>query len=154
VTTIRPPRLERILNLIVFGPVMIGTGVALASVAFVPGASARVFVFVLGVAFIAGGTWATARLRRVAVHLSDKTLRYSGFLSSWTAPRAGVTAVLDDAYVEWRDDRGVDHRRQIWLLTRAWEDDGTRFAPLWRWRREALLEVQAWAATHGVRNVP
>lgn len=153
-TTIRPPRLDRILNLIVFGPVMIGTGVALASVAFVPGASARVFVFVLGVAFIAGGTWATARLRRVAVHLSDETLRYSGFLSSWTAPRAGITAVLDDAYVEWRDDRGVGHRRQIWLLTRAWEDDGTRFAPLWRWRREALLEVRAWAAAHEVRNVP
>jgi len=154
VTTIRPPRLDRILNRIVFGPVMIGTGVALAGVAFVPGASARVFVFVLGVAFIAGGTWATARLRRVAVHLCDDTLRYSGFLSSWTAPRAGITAVLDDASVEWHDDHGAEHRRQIWLLTRAREDDGTKFAPLWRWRREALLEVRAWAAAREVRNVP
>lgn len=137
-TTIRPPLLDRILSLIVFGPVMIGTGVALASVAFVPGTSAPVFVFLLGAAFIAGGTWATARTRHVAVHLSDDTLRYSGILSSWTAPRAGITAVLDDAFVEWRDDHGAEHRRQIWLLTRAREDDGTKFAPLWRWRREAL----------------
>ncbi|MBO9049592.1 hypothetical protein [Curtobacterium flaccumfaciens] len=153
-TTIRPPRLDRILSLIVFGPVMIGTGVALASVAFVPGTSAPVFVFLLSAAFIAGGTWATARTRHVAVHLSDDTLRYSGFLSSWTAPRAGITAVLDDAFVEWRDDHGAEHRRQIWLLTRAREDDGTKFAPLWRWRREALLEVRAWAAAREVRNVP
>jgi len=154
VTTIRPPRLDRILNRIVFGPVMIGTGVALASVAVVPGASAPVFVLVLGAAFIAGGIWATARTRHVAVHLSDDTLRYSGFLSSWTAPRAGITAVLDDAFVEWRDDHGAEHRRQIWLLTRAREDDGTKFAPRWRWRREALLEVRAWAAAPEVRNVP
>lgn len=153
-TTIRPPRLDRILNLIVFGPVFIGTGVALASVAFVPGASARVFVFVLGAAFIAGGIWATARMQHVAVHLSDDTLRYSGFLVSWSAPRAGITAVLDDAIVEWRDDDGIEHRRQMWLLTRAWEDDGTKFAPLWRWRREALLEVRAWTAAHEGRNVP
>lgn len=88
-TTIRPPRLDRTLTAVVFGPVIIGTGVTLASVAFLPGASVRVFVFILGVAFIAGGTWATARLRRVTVHLCDDTLRYSGFLSSWTAPRAG-----------------------------------------------------------------
>lgn len=153
-TTIRPPLLDRILSLIVFGPVMIGTGVALASVAFVPGTSAPVFVFLLGAAFIAGGTWATARTRHVAVHLSDDTLRYSGFLSSRTALRAGITAVLDDAFVEWRDDHGAEHRRQIWLLTRAREDDGTKFAPLWRWRREALLEVRAWAAAREVRNVP
>ncbi|MBT1606831.1 hypothetical protein [Curtobacterium flaccumfaciens] len=153
-TTIRPPRLDRTLTAVVFGPVIIGTGVTLASVAFLPGASVRVFVFILGAAFIAGGTWATARLRRVAVHLCDDTLRYSGFLSSWTAPRAGITAVLDDAFVEWRDDHGAEHRRQIWMLTRAWEDDGTKFAPLWRWRREALLEVRAWAAAREVRNVP
>ena len=153
-TTIRPPRPDRILNLIVFGPVMIGTGVALAGVAFVPGASTRVFVVVLGAACIAGGIWATARTRHVAVHLSDDTLRYSGFFVSWTAPRAEITTVLDDAFVEWRDDHGAGHRRQIWLLTRAQEDDGTKFARLWRWRREALLEVRAWAAAREVRNVP
>ncbi|MBT1681479.1 hypothetical protein [Curtobacterium flaccumfaciens] len=126
--------------------------------AFVPGASARVFVFLLGAASIAGGTCAMARTRHVAVHLSDDTLRYSGFFLSWTAPRAGITAVLDDAFVEWRDDHGAEHRRQIWLLTRARararEDDGTKFAPRWRWRREALLEVRAWAAAPEVRNVP
>lgn len=153
-TTIRPPRLDRVLNVIVFGPVIIGTGATLASVAFAPGASARVFLFVLGAACIAGGVWATARIRRVAVHLSDDTLRYSGFLVSWSASRAGITAVLDDAFVEWCDDLGIEHRRQMWLLTRAREDDGTKFAPLWRWRREALLQVRAWAAAHEVRNVP
>ncbi|PZE66347.1 MULTISPECIES: hypothetical protein [unclassified Curtobacterium] len=153
-TTIRPPRLDHVLTVVVSGPVIIGTGVTLASVAFVPGASARVFVFILGAAFIAGGIWATARTRHVAVHLSDDTLRYSGFFVSWTAPRAEITMVLDDAFVEWRDDHGAEHRRQIWLLTRAREDDGTKFAPLWRWRHEALLEVRAWVATREVRNLP
>jgi hypothetical protein len=154
VTTIRPPRFERLLTLVVFGPVFIGIGITLAAVALVPGASSRGFVVVLGVAFVAGGLWTSIRQPRVAVHLSDDRLRYSGFFVSWDAPRAGITTVLDDAFVEWRDDHGVEHRRQMWLLTRAWEDDGTKFAPLWRWRREALLQVRAWAAAHEVRNVP
>lgn len=148
--TIRPPRLDCVLNIIVFGPVGIGTGVAVASVAFSPGVSARVFVFVLGVVFAATATWVLVRLPRVAVRLSDDVLRYEGFLLSWTAPRSGITAVLDDAFVEWRDDCGTGHRRQIWMLTQAWEADGTRFAPLWRWRRAALLEVRAWAGARAV----
>lgn len=152
-TTIRPPRLDRILNAVVFGPVFVGTGVAVAAVAFVPGASVRVVVFVLGAAFVAGGIWVTARLPRVAVHLSDDTLRYSGFLVSWEAPRSGITTVLDDAFVEWDDPSGAQRRRQIGMLTRAWQDDGTKFAPLWRWRREALLQVRAWAGTsHNARG--
>lgn len=152
-TTIRPPRLDRILNAVVFGPVFVGTGVAVAAVAFVPGASVRVFVFVLGAAFVAGGIWVTARLPRVAVHLSDDVLRYSGFLVSWEAPRSGITTVLDDAFVEWDDPSGARRRRQIGMLTRAWQDDGTKFAPLWRWRREALLQVRAWAGTsHNARG--
>jgi hypothetical protein len=116
VTTIRPPRLDRVLSVIVFGPVGIGTGVAVASVAFSPGASARAFVFVLGLVLAA----------------------------------IAITTVLDDAFVEWRDDDGTEHRRQIWMLTQAWEDDGTKFAPLWRWRRAALLEVRAWAGARAV----
>ena len=149
-TTLRPPRLDRVLAFIVFGPVWIGTGLALASVAFVPGASARVFVLVVGAAFVAGGIWTTIRLSRVAVHLSDDTLRYDGLLVSWTAPRAGISAVLDDAFVEWRDASGAEHRRQIWMLTMAWRDDGTKFAPLWRWRREALIDVRRWAGAPAV----
>lgn len=147
---IRPPRLGRVLAFVVLCPVMIGTGIALGSVAFVPGASARAFVLVLGVAFVAIGVWATVRVPRVAVRLSDDVLRYEGFLLSWTAPRSGISAVLDDAFVEWRDDGGTEHRRQIWMLTQAWEADGTKFAPLWRWRRAALLEVRAWAGARAV----
>jgi hypothetical protein len=144
-TTIRPPRLDRVLNTVVFGPVAVGTGIVLASVAFVPGVSARVFCFVLGAAVVALGTVVSVRLPRVAVRLTEDRLEYVGFLLSWSAPRAGIDTVLDDGFVEWRDERGVEHRRQIGLLTRAWEDDGTRFAPLWRWRREGLLRVRAWA---------
>ncbi|WP_144751496.1 hypothetical protein [Curtobacterium pusillum] len=149
-TTLRPPRLDRVLAFIVFGLVWIGTGISLATVAFVPGASARVFVLVVGTAFVAGGLWTTIRLGRVAVHLSHDALRYDGFLVSWTAPRAGISAVLDDALVEWHDASGAEHRRQIWMLTSAWRDDGTIFAPLWRWRREALLEVRRWAGAPAV----
>ena len=148
--TIRPPRLDRVLNIIVFGPVGIGTGTAVVSVAFSPGASARVFVFILGVVFAAIATWVLVRLPRLGVQLCGDTLRYHGFLISWSAPRDGITTVLDDAFVEWRDDGGTEHRRQIWMLTQAWEDDGTKFAPLWRWRRAALLEVRAWAGARAV----
>ena len=134
-TTIRPPKLDCVLNAIVMGPVLAGTGVAIALAATAPDASARVFLVVLGAAFVATGIWLTSRLPRVAVHLADDELRYDGFLVSWTIPRAGITAVLDDAWVEWRDTAGRDRRRQIGLLTRAWEDDGTKFARYWRWRR-------------------
>lgn len=149
-TTIRQPRSDRVLNTVVFGPVAVGTGIVLASVAFVPGVSARVLCFVLGAAVVALGTVVSVRLPRVAVRLTDDRLEYVGFLLSWSAPRAGIDTVLDDAFVEWRDERGVEHRRQIGLLTRAWEDDGTRFAPLWRWRREGLLRVRAWADARAV----
>lgn len=149
-TTIRPPRLDRVLNLIVFGPVFIGTGIAVAAVAFVPGASARVFVFVLGTVFVVSGAWVTIRLPRVAIHLSEDELRYVGFLVSWRVPRSGITTVLDDAFVEWHDAAGTEHRRQLWLLTRAYRDDGTVFARYWRWRREALLQVRDWAGARAV----
>lgn len=149
-TVIRPPRLDRVLAFIVFGPVMIGTGVGVGSVVFVPGASARAFVLVLGVVLVGVGAWSTIRLPRVAVRLSDDVLRYDGFFLSWSAPRTGISAVLDDASVEWRDAHGAEHLRQIWMLTQAWEDDGTTFAPLWRWRRAALLEVRAWAGARAV----
>ncbi|WP_267423986.1 MULTISPECIES: hypothetical protein [unclassified Curtobacterium] len=143
-TTIRPPKLDRVINVIVMGPVFIGTGVTIALAATSPDASARVFLVVLGAVFVATGIWLTSRLPRVAVHLTDDALRYDGFLVSWTLPRSGITAVLDDAWVEWRDTAGRERRRQIGLLTRAWEDDGTKFAPYWRWRREALLRVREW----------
>lgn len=149
-TAIRPPRLDRVLAFVAFCPVTIATGIALGSVAFVPGSSARGFILVLGVACVGIGVWVTIRLPRVAVRLTDDTLRYDGFLLSWSAPRSGITTVLDDAFVEWRDDSGTEHRRQIWMLTQAWEDDGTKFAPLWRWRRAALLEVRAWAGARAV----
>lgn len=105
----------------------------------------RVVLATMGAAFAVVGVVLVVRAPRVAVRLSDDELRYDGFLLSWSAPRRQVTTVLDDAVVEWRDDHGVEHRRQIWLLTQAWEDDGTRFARLWRWRREGLLQVRAWA---------
>jgi hypothetical protein len=150
VTTIRAPRWQRVLSLIVFGPVDISVGVAVAAVAFVPGSSAKVFVFVLGAGLAALGLVLTVRAPRVAVHLSQDTLRYDGFLVSWEAPRAAITTVLDDAFVEWRDAAGRERRRQIGLLTQAQQDDGTTFAPLWRWRREALLRVREWAGARAV----
>lgn len=112
-TAIRPPRLDRVLGFVAFCPVMIGAGIALSSVAFVPGSSARGFVLVLGVVFVGIGVWGTIRLPRVAVRLTDDMLRYDGFLMRWSVPRSGITVVLDDAFVEWRDDRGTEHRRQI-----------------------------------------
>jgi hypothetical protein len=139
---IRPPRPDRVLTAVVFGPVVVGTGIVLASIATDPDASARVFCFVLGAAVVALGTVVSVRLPRVAVRLTEDRLEYVGFLLSWSAPRAGIDTVLDDGFVEWRDERGVVRRRQIWLLTQAWQDDGTRFAPLWRWRREGLLRVR------------
>jgi len=138
------------LAVVLFGPVVIGTGVAVAIAAVVSGASARGVVVVLGAALVVVGIWAVVRLPRVAVHLSDDTLRYSGFLVSWTAPRGEITAVLDDAHIEWREPSGARRRRQIWMLNQAWEDDGTRFASVWRWRREALLEVRDWALARTV----
>lgn len=149
-TVVRPPRWQRVLNAIVMGPLMVIVGGFVASVAFEPEASARGFVFVLGSLFVVIGVWSLVRSRNVGVHLSDETLQYRGFLLSWSAPRAGITTVLDDAFVEWRDGRGDEHRRQMWLLARAWEDDGTKFAPLWRWRREGLLAVRGWAGARAV----
>lgn len=149
-TTIRLPRLDRVLALVVFGPVWIGTGIALVSVAFVPGSSAHVFVVVLGAVFVAGGIWTSSRVPRVGVQLTEDTLRYDGYLLSWSAPRAGVSAVLDDGFVEWHDGAGAEHRRQIWMLTQARKDDGSRFARYWLWRREALLDVRQWAGARGV----
>jgi hypothetical protein len=150
VTVIRPPRWQRVLNAIVLGPLMIVVGGFVASVGFEPEASAKGFVFVLGAVSVAFGVWSLVRARHVGVHLSEDTLRYRGFLLSWSAPRAGITTVLDDAFVEWRDGRGDEHRRQMWLLTPAREDDGTQFAPVWRWRREGLLAVRGWAGARGV----
>lgn len=149
-TIVRPPRWERLLNAIVLGPLMIIVGGFVTSVVFEPEASAKGFVFVLGSVFVVIGVWSLVRTRRVGVHLSEDTLRYHGFLLSWSAPRAGITTVLDDAFVEWRDRHGDEHRRQMWLLTRAAEDDGTTFAPLRRWRREGLLTVREWAGARAV----
>jgi len=149
-TVVRPPRLDRVLSAVAFGPVGFGTGVAVASVAFVPGASARVFCFVLGAAFVALGIVVCLRLPRVAIRLTDESLEYVGFIASWRAPRSGITAVLDDAFVEWRDEQDVEHRRQLWLLTPAYVDDGTRFARYWRWRRAGLLQVRDWAGARAV----
>ncbi|WP_439688989.1 hypothetical protein ACRQ4C_13415 [Curtobacterium sp. SP.BCp] len=149
-TIVRPPRWQRGLDAIVMGPLTIIVGGAVASVAFVPEASAKGFVFVLGSAFVVLGACGLIRVRHVGVHLSEDTLSYRGYVLSWQAPRAGITAVLDDAFVEWRDGRGGEHRRQMWLLTQAWEDDGTKFAPQWRWRREGLLAVREWAGARAV----
>lgn len=153
-TVIRPPRWERALNAIVVGPLMIIVGGFVASVAFEPEASAKGFEFVLGSVFVALGVWCLVRARHVGVHLSEETLLYRGFMFSWSAPRADITTVLDDAFVEWRDARGEEHRRQMWLLTQAREDDGTVFAPLWRWRREGLLQVRGWAGAPAVWDNP
>lgn len=145
-TTVRPPRLDRVLYVIVFGPVWIGTGTAIALAGLSPDAASRVFLVVLGTVFVVTGVAIVVRLRRVAIHLSDDTLRYDGFLVSWSAPRAGITVVLDDTSVEWHDPSGHEHRRQLWMLAPAYRDDGTVFARHWRWRREGLLQVRAWAA--------
>lgn len=144
-TVIRAPRWEQVLTVIVLGPLTIATGVVGTAMAIDSDPAATGFVFVLASALVGLGAWITVRARGVGVYLSDETLRYRGFLLSWSVPRQQVTSVLDDAFVEWRDDRGVEHRRQVWLLTQAREDDGTRFAPLWRWRREGLLRVRHWA---------
>lgn len=149
-TVVRPPRWQRLLSAMVSGPLMVIVGGFVASVAFEPEASARGFVFVLGAVFVVIGVWSLVRARNVGVHLSGDTLEYRGFLFSWSAPRAGITTVLDDAFVEWRDGHGDEHRRQMWLLTQAWEDDGTKSAPLWRWRREGLLAVRDWADARAV----
>lgn len=135
---------------IVSGPVGIGSGVALTSVALVPDAPARGLVLVLGVALTTIAIWISIRLPRLGVHLSGETLRYDGFLVSWSVRRDAIRTVLDDGFVEWSDDSGREHRRQVWMLAQAWEDDGTKFARSWRWRRAALLEVRAWAGARSV----
>lgn len=55
----------------------------------------------------------SVRLPRLAVRLTEDRLEYVGFLLSWSAPRAGIDTVLDVAFVEWHDEHGIDHRRQI-----------------------------------------
>ncbi|WIB25678.1 hypothetical protein [Curtobacterium sp. MCSS17_015] len=142
---IRAPRWERTANAAAVGPLQIVVGMVLIGVAFVPEASARAFVVVLGTLFVGLGLWMTVRAHRVAVRLEDQVLRYDGYVMSWSVPRSQITTVLDDGFVEWVDDDGRQHRRQIWLLTKAWEDDGTKFAPYWIWRREGLLRVRGWA---------
>ncbi|WJX98568.1 hypothetical protein [Curtobacterium sp. 458] len=96
------------------------------------------------------GAWAAVRAPSVRVQLTDDHLRYQGWFVSWTAPRRSIAVVLDDATVEWRDGRGVGRRRHMPLLAQAWEDGGTKFAPLWRWRREGLLAVREWAGARAV----
>lgn len=142
---IRAPARERSANTAALGPLQIVVGGVLVGVAFVPEASARVFVGILGLVMVGFGVWTTARARRVAVHLGDQELRYDGYVLSWSVPRAQITTVLDDGYVEWVDDAGRQRRRQIGLLTKAYEDDGSKFAPYWIWRREKLLRVREWA---------
>jgi hypothetical protein len=143
---VRAPAGERTTNAVALGPLPIGVGAALIGVAFVPETSARVLVAVLGVIMVVFGAWTTSRARRVAVRLGDQELRYDGYVLSWSVPRAQITTVLDDGYVEWVDDAGRQRRRQIGLLTKAREDDGTKFAPYWIWRREGLLRVREWAS--------
>jgi hypothetical protein len=142
---VRAPARERTANTVALGPLPIGVGAVLVGVAFVREASARVLVAVLGVVVMAFGAWTTSRARRVSVRLGDQELRYDGYLLSWSVPRAQITTVLDDGYVEWVDDTGRQRRRQIGLLTKAYEDDGTKFAPHWIWRRDGLLRVREWA---------
>jgi hypothetical protein len=142
---IRAPAWERSANTAAIGPLQIVVGAVLFGVAAVPEASARVFVAVLGVLLVGCGAWTTSRARRVAVRLGEQELRYDGYLLSWSVPRRQITTVLDDGYVEWVDDVGRQRRRQIGLLTKAYEDDGTKFAPYWIWRREGLLRVREWA---------
>jgi hypothetical protein len=142
---IRAPRWERTADAAALGPLQVVVGVVLIGVTFVPAASARVFVVVLGTLFVGSGLWMTFRARRVAVHLHDQVLRYDGYVLSWSVPRVQITTVLDDGFVEWADDVGRQHRRQIWLLTKAHRDDGTRSAPYWIWRREGLLRIREWA---------
>ena len=142
---IRAPEWERGANTAALGPLQIVVGAVLIAVAFVPEASARVFIVALGVLMVGFGAWTTARARRVAVRLGDEELRYDGYVLSWSVPRAQITTVLDDGYVEWVDETGHQRRRQIGLLTKAYEDDGTKFAPDWIWRREGLLRVREWA---------
>ncbi|MBT2503610.1 hypothetical protein [Curtobacterium sp. ISL-83] len=147
--TIRAPRWQRRLELGVSALLTVmGIGLGLAGRSEDGGAGA--VMVTVGALVGLPGIAMVLRWRGVAVRLSDTTLRYDGYLLSWQAPRDGITVVLDDATVEWRDGSGVEHRRQLWLLTQAWEDDGTRFAPIWRWRREALLAVREWAGARAV----
>ena len=145
-TTIRPPRWEAVpttCSLWLLAATC--TGMALAGIV-----EGTVLITVIGSIGAVPSTWAAFRAPRVGVGLDADRLRYRGWVVWWTVPREAITAVLVDAFVEWRDDSGTEHRRQIWMLTQAWEDDGTKFAPLWRWRRAALLEVRAWAGARAV----
>ncbi|MCS6562389.1 MULTISPECIES: hypothetical protein [Curtobacterium] len=145
-TVVRPPRWELVLTTSTLW-ILSAIGAATAAAGIVHG---DVLLVVVGSVCAVPGGWAAVRAPRVGVRLAADQLRYEGWLVGWTAPRQAITVVLDDGSVEWRDGRGVEQRRHMAMLAQAWEDDGTKFAPYWRWRREGLLQVRQWAGARAV----
>jgi len=149
VEVLRASRWERIANL-VMGAVLALMGLSSPLIFLVPGSSARVFCVVLGALFAVAGITLTVRALRVAVVLDTDELRYTGFFASTTIPRDAITTVLDDCTVEWRSPDGRERRTALWVFRPAYVDDGTNFAPYWRWRRAGLLRVRQWAGARAV----
>ncbi|WP_439692379.1 hypothetical protein ACRQ4B_15990 [Curtobacterium sp. SP.BCo] len=151
-TTIVAPRWERIANGVLFAFFTVA-GPFIGSAVFVPGSSAHGLLVSIAVVFVAIGVWGLARSPRVAVHLTDDELLIVGFFTTATIPRDAITVVLDDCTVEWTppDHGDVRGRRSaIWLFRPAYQDDGSPFARFWRWRRDGLLQVRAWAHARAV----
>ncbi|ROP61163.1 hypothetical protein [Curtobacterium sp. ZW137] len=149
VEVLRASRWERIANL-VMGAVLALMGLSSPLLFLVPGSSARVFCVALGALFAVAGITLTVRALRVAVVLDTDELRYTGFFASATIPRDAITTVLDDCTVEWRSADGRERRTALWVFRPAYVDDGTKFAPYWRWRRAGLLRVRQWAGARAV----
>lgn len=147
--TITAPTWERVANIVVHA-ILVVTGVIVASVAWVPGSSAHGLVLVLGGGLAVAGVWLLVRAWRVAVVLTEDTLRVVGFFVTRTIPRAGITVVLDNAAVEWRDTAGREHTTGLWLFRPPYVDDGTVFARFWRWRRAGMVRVREWAHARSV----
>lgn len=149
VEVLRASRWERIANL-VMGAVLALMGLSSPLLFVVPGSSARVFCVVLGGLLAIAGIVLTVRALRVAVVLDVDELRYTGFFVSTTIPKSAITTVLDDCTVEWRSPDGRERRTALWVFRPAYVDDGTKFAPYWRWRREGLVRVREWAGARAV----
>jgi len=119
-------------------------GLASPLLLLVPGASAGV-AMAFGVVWAAIGLVVGLRSPRVGVTLTHDQLRYVGFLRTTTIPRRAITAVTDDATVEWMPDPGLGRSTALGIFRPAYEDDGTVFARSWVWRRQGLERVQRWA---------
>ncbi|MET0303769.1 MAG: hypothetical protein ABW040_06940 [Microbacteriaceae bacterium] len=152
VELLHAPRWERIATAVLYLLVGVG-GAAMPLLALYPEAHAPT-LFVVGGILALIGFVVGVRAPRVGISLRDESMTYVGFLHTRTIPRDVITAVTDIATVEWRSADGRRRVTGLGILRPAYEDDGTRFARFWRWRREALVRVREWAETRTGESSP